>query len=163
MRWMSRPPAPRLLMLMSRLRPRRCAAHACTRKHTGATAYTHPFLTPLAITTTPYAIVNRHHADPPQVGLTGKYELVGVVTHKGKEAEGGHYVAWAKEDGHGEWLRFDDDKVCFIAPCLCHATAGETQQLRTSALPGSAHCSDVYQTLLHLLPLIPMPDPRWSR
>jgi len=29
------------------------------------------------------------------VGLdTGNYELVAVVTHKGRSADGGHYVGW---------------------------------------------------------------------
>ena len=25
---------------------------------------------------------------------TGNYELVGVITHKGRTADSGHYVAW---------------------------------------------------------------------
>mmetsp|Transcript_70229 Transcript_70229/g.117206 ORF Transcript_70229/g.117206 Transcript_70229/m.117206 type:complete len:249 (+) Transcript_70229:454-1200(+) len=37
------------------------------------------------------------------------YELCGIITHKGRDADGGHYVAWVKHKG--EWLLFDDAKV----------------------------------------------------
>jgi ubiquitin carboxyl-terminal hydrolase 14 len=47
-------------------------------------------------------------SDTPQ--RTGNYELVSVVTHKGKDAEGGHYVAWCKQKD-GKWWKFDDDVV----------------------------------------------------
>lgn len=30
--------------------------------------------------------------------LTGVYELVAVLTHKGRSADSGHYVAWVKQD-----------------------------------------------------------------
>ena len=52
---------------------------------------------------------------------TGTYNLVGIVSHQGRSAEGGHYVGWtrwtkgarvnkkgAKED---VWLKFDDETV----------------------------------------------------
>jgi ubiquitin carboxyl-terminal hydrolase 14 len=62
---------------------------------------------------------------------TGVYELVGVVSHQGRTADGGHYVGWAKrrrsdgqpptkkqnggkgssDPGDDEWLKFDDEKV----------------------------------------------------
>lgn len=41
---------------------------------------------------------------------TGVYELSAVITHKGRDADGGHYVAWVKEKADS-WLLFDDDKV----------------------------------------------------
>eukprot|EP00761_Pharyngomonas_kirbyi_P011989 gb/GECH01012015.1/.p1 GENE.gb/GECH01012015.1/~~gb/GECH01012015.1/.p1 ORF type:complete len:471 (+),score=137.34 gb/GECH01012015.1/:1-1413(+) len=41
---------------------------------------------------------------------TGWYELCGVLTHKGRSAQSGHYVGWAKQDD-GTWMKFDDDKV----------------------------------------------------
>jgi len=58
----------------------------------------------------------------------GVYELFAVVTHKGRDADGGHYMAWVKaESNHGEvkqiadtdeqnedWFVFDDDEV---SPC----------------------------------------------
>lgn len=57
----------------------------------------------------------------------GKYELFAVVTHKGRDADGGHYMGWVKAD-HQEntskigdtnednenWFVFDDDEV---SPC----------------------------------------------
>lgn len=44
---------------------------------------------------------------------TGYYELFGVITHKGRDAESGHYVAWVKEKDN-QWLCFDDETV---KPC----------------------------------------------
>merc|ERR1719457_351497 len=48
----------------------------------------------------------------------GKYELFAVVTHKGRDADGGHYMGWVKSDvqdeGNDDWFVFDDDEV---SPC----------------------------------------------
>mmetsp|Transcript_5254 Transcript_5254/g.7263 ORF Transcript_5254/g.7263 Transcript_5254/m.7263 type:complete len:526 (-) Transcript_5254:361-1938(-) len=42
----------------------------------------------------------------------GNYELFGVVTHKGREADGGHYMGWVKQEGSGDkWFVFDDADV----------------------------------------------------
>lgn len=41
---------------------------------------------------------------------TGKYQLVGVVTHQGRTADGGHYIGWI-HDTEDEWLQCDDDFV----------------------------------------------------
>lgn len=42
-----------------------------------------------------------------QMRLTGYYELVSVLTHKGRSADSGHYVAWVKQE-NGKWIEFDD-------------------------------------------------------
>mmetsp|Transcript_52726 Transcript_52726/g.123308 ORF Transcript_52726/g.123308 Transcript_52726/m.123308 type:complete len:520 (+) Transcript_52726:80-1639(+) len=49
---------------------------------------------------------------------TGYYELVAIVSHKGRTADGGHYVGWTlhkKADGkelkEDRWLCFDDETV----------------------------------------------------
>ena len=61
-------------------------------------------------------------------GFQGVYELFAVVTHKGRDADGGHYMAWVKaENPSGKveksaetgvdnepWYVFDDDEV---SPC----------------------------------------------
>jgi ubiquitin carboxyl-terminal hydrolase 14 len=58
----------------------------------------------------------------------GLYELFAVVTHKGRDADGGHYMAWVKassgsgkvskiadtDDDNEDWFVFDDDEV---SPC----------------------------------------------
>jgi ubiquitin carboxyl-terminal hydrolase 14 len=58
----------------------------------------------------------------------GMYELFAVVTHKGRDADGGHYMGWVKADTPGkvaqkiadtdeaneDWFVFDDDEV---SPC----------------------------------------------
>ena len=41
---------------------------------------------------------------------TGWYGLVASLTHKGQNADGGHYVAWVQHKGD-TWVCFDDDKV----------------------------------------------------
>jgi ubiquitin carboxyl-terminal hydrolase 14 len=52
----------------------------------------------------------------------GQYELFAVVTHKGRSADGGHYMGWVKaashkvdkEDLDEDWFVFNDDEV---SPC----------------------------------------------
>jgi len=40
----------------------------------------------------------------------GMYDLVAVLTHKGRSADSGHYVSWAKQDD-GQWMQFDDEEL----------------------------------------------------
>lgn len=40
--------------------------------------------------------------------LTGIYDLVAVLTHKGRSADSGHYVAWVKQE-NGKWIEYDDN------------------------------------------------------
>ena len=58
----------------------------------------------------------------------GIYELFAVVTHKGRDADGGHYMGWVKsekqsggddkiadrDEANEDWFVFDDDEV---SPC----------------------------------------------
>ena len=57
----------------------------------------------------------------------GKYEIFAVVTHKGRDADGGHYMGWVEAENQGEsqkiadtdefnddWFVFDDDE---LSPC----------------------------------------------
>jgi len=53
-----------------------------------------------------------------EVDSTGNYAMIGVVTHKGRTGDSGHYVGWAKTKEAGdekgaeaEWAKFDDEKV----------------------------------------------------
>lgn len=42
----------------------------------------------------------------------GEYELMGVVTHKGRSADSGHYIGWVRQNpGSDYWWRYDDDVV----------------------------------------------------
>jgi ubiquitin carboxyl-terminal hydrolase 14 len=43
----------------------------------------------------------------------GNYELFAIVTHKGRLADGGHYMGWVRQEGD-DWLVFNDDEV---SPC----------------------------------------------
>lgn len=44
----------------------------------------------------------------------GRYDLTAVLTHKGRSANSGHYVAWVKQPD-GKWIQFDDDKARQLA------------------------------------------------
>lgn len=35
---------------------------------------------------------------------------MGVLTHKGRSADSGHYVAWVKQ-ADKQWIQFDDDQL----------------------------------------------------
>ena len=43
----------------------------------------------------------------------GNYEVFAIVTHKGRLADGGHYMGWVRQEGD-DWLVFNDDEV---SPC----------------------------------------------
>ncbi|KAI3380948.1 hypothetical protein SNEBB_002545 [Seison nebaliae] len=49
---------------------------------------------------------------PDDVGSSNsaQYELIAVITHKGRERSQGHYMAWTKQED-GKWLMFDDEHV----------------------------------------------------
>ncbi|GAA5863401.1 hypothetical protein JCM8547_006970 [Rhodosporidiobolus lusitaniae] len=61
--------------------------------------------------------------------VSGLYELVGIVSHKGASADGGHYVGWCAatrnkdsaepnweaDPDKEEWYKFDDDKVSTVS------------------------------------------------
>lgn len=42
---------------------------------------------------------------------SGMYELFALVTHKGRAADSGHYIGWARGPNKGEWFQYDDDVV----------------------------------------------------
>lgn len=44
---------------------------------------------------------------------SGYYELCGVISHKGRSADGGHYVYWGKKAN--QWLIFDDEHVAAVS------------------------------------------------
>jgi ubiquitin carboxyl-terminal hydrolase 14 len=60
------------------------------------------------------ATVNETESVPFGPGIpsefTGMYELFAVVTHKGRSADSGHYMGWARQAGD-QWVVFDDDEV----------------------------------------------------
>lgn len=49
----------------------------------------------------------RVHGDQ---GNTGQYALIGVVTHQGRSADQGHYIAWVRGKG-SFWHKYDDEEV----------------------------------------------------
>ena len=49
----------------------------------------------------------------PDDNKTGRYELFAIITHQGRTAEGGHYVAWVKQTAK-KWLVFDDETVAEV-------------------------------------------------
>eukprot|EP00041_Stephanoeca_diplocostata_P017050 m.339208 g.339208 ORF g.339208 m.339208 type:complete len:493 (+) comp20578_c0_seq4:89-1567(+) len=51
--------------------------------------------------------------DDPDSNNSGYYELVAVLTHKGRSSSSGHYVGWGKT-ASGQWACFDDDTVTAV-------------------------------------------------
>jgi len=45
---------------------------------------------------------------------TGYYELCGIVTHKGRSANSGHYIGYALDSARNKWMKYDDDEVTEI-------------------------------------------------
>lgn len=43
-----------------------------------------------------------------------KYELIGVIVHKGKHIQSGHYVAFT-QDSYGNWVLYDDKDIKQVA------------------------------------------------
>ena len=72
-----------------------------------------------AITTTATANVSDIHGSSGElvcpglpIGWTGNYELYSIVTHKGRDADSGHYIGWVRQHPGSEfWWKYDDDKV----------------------------------------------------
>ena len=36
--------------------------------------------------------------------------MIAILTHKGRSADSGHYVSWAKQKD-GSWMQFDDENM----------------------------------------------------
>ncbi|KAJ8518747.1 hypothetical protein ON010_g18165 [Phytophthora cinnamomi] len=47
------------------------------------------------------------------IDFQGNYELYAILTHKGRSADSGHYMAWVRHEGD-DWYCYDDDDV---TPC----------------------------------------------
>lgn len=46
----------------------------------------------------------------------GHYELMGIVTHKGRSADSGHYIGWVRSaPGSPLWWKYDDDVVTEVS------------------------------------------------
>jgi ubiquitin carboxyl-terminal hydrolase 14 len=44
---------------------------------------------------------------------TGRYQLIAVLTHKGRSSESGHYIGWVHKKDE-KWLKYDDDEVSMV-------------------------------------------------
>ena len=48
--------------------------------------------------------------------LTGHYELHAVLTHAGRTADAGHYVAWVRDEHKRDiWWKLDDETVSKVS------------------------------------------------
>jgi ubiquitin carboxyl-terminal hydrolase 14 len=54
-------------------------------------------------------VVNNPDNKPLKDYSTGQYELIGIISHKGRSAEGGHYVSWVRSQKVAD-LKDDDDE-----------------------------------------------------
>ena len=56
--------------------------------------------------------IREHFGEGVPDDFTGCYELMGVVTHKGRSADSGHYIGWVRQSpGSDFWWKYDDDIV----------------------------------------------------
>jgi ubiquitin carboxyl-terminal hydrolase 14 len=56
--------------------------------------------------------LSEHFGEGLPESFTGSYELMGVVTHKGRSADSGHYIGWVRQSPGSEyWWKYDDDTV----------------------------------------------------
>lgn len=46
--------------------------------------------------------------------VSGLYDLVSILTHKGASADSGHYIGWSKGEKGDEWYKFNDDEVSIV-------------------------------------------------
>jgi len=68
----------------------------------------------------------------------GKYTLVGIISHIGKNTGSGHYVAHLKKDG--KWIIFNDEKVALSGkPPIPHAYLYLFQRTDSIGSPNSAY------------------------
>ena len=49
-----------------------------------------------------------------------------MVTHKGRDADSGHYIGWVRQSGTGnnKWWRFDDEAVTEVTTAEVMDLAG---------------------------------------
>ncbi|XP_019853603.1 PREDICTED: ubiquitin carboxyl-terminal hydrolase 14-like [Amphimedon queenslandica] len=51
--------------------------------------------------------------EDPGSNNSGYYELIAVLTHRGRSSSSGHYVAWVRKQP-GQWFKYDDDDVTMV-------------------------------------------------
>ena len=49
--------------------------------------------------------------EDPGSNNSGFFDLIGVLTHKGRSSNSGHYVGWTKNQKTNQWYMYDDDVV----------------------------------------------------
>lgn len=54
-------------------------------------------------------------ADDEGSNSSGFYELIAVLTHKGRSSNSGHYVGWSKNQKTNQWYMYDDDTVTKVS------------------------------------------------
>jgi Ubiquitin carboxyl-terminal hydrolase len=86
----------------------------------------------------------------------GRYDLTAVLTHKGRSADSGHYVAWVKQPD-GKWIQFDDDRASQLANCVTLLTTALMEE-RPTALPKAPFPWHSRPLLRHARTLMCHPD-----
>ena len=70
----------------------------------------------------------------------GKYEMVGMISHIGKNTGSGHYVAHIKRKDNGKWVIYNDEKVALSEnPPIEHAYLYLFQRADTFGSPNSLY------------------------
>lgn len=82
---------------------------------------------------------------------TGWYRIVGVVTHKGQDANAGHYIGYARESEipakgplqpkqPARWLKFDDERTTVVDDAHMQQLYGGTGDMQMGYLCIYAEC-----------------------
>jgi len=54
--------------------------------------------------------------------FAARYQLSGIVTHRGLSPQSGHYVCHVRQEPSGRWILFNDQKVAIATePPFAHA------------------------------------------
>lgn len=70
----------------------------------------------------------------------GKYEMVGMISHIGKNTGSGHYVAHVKRKDNGKWVIYNDEKVALSEnPPIQHAYLYLFQRTDTFGSPNTRY------------------------
>ena len=60
-----------------------------------------------------FKVENIKKIDGQEMIPTGRYQLIAVLTHKGRSSESGHYIGWVHKKDE-KWLKYDDDEVSMV-------------------------------------------------
>jgi ubiquitin carboxyl-terminal hydrolase 14 len=77
-------------------------------------------------------IVNNPDNKPLKDYSTGTYEIIGIISHKGRSAEGGHYVSWVRSKKMADVKDDDDEPATGGSATSANAPAAKKPKPKTA-------------------------------